>query len=127
MTLEKYLETCPPFEWGTFNCCHFVSGWVKTRTGVDYMARMNLPFTGGYVAAARLRTQLGGLRSAVSSCIGEPQELPDTVVGDIVLFYYEGVELLGIYTGQGVICVELYRAFSLFPLTVASCSWRVPS
>lgn len=123
--LESYLATCPPFDWGKFNCCHFVFGWIRERTGVDHM--VGLPQTNSYLSAARLRSALGGLQIAVSARLGKPQELVDTMIGDIVLFSYEGMELLGLFTGGGVICIDLDRKFSLFPLTAATCSWRVPS
>ena len=121
-TLEHYLQSCPPFDWRAFNCCHFAAGWAKLRTGKDYMA--GLPETATLVDATRLKARLGGLLAAVSARLGVPVPVAEAKIGDLVLIKADDAELLGIYTGAGVICVD-QTGFVVFVMSVATHAWSL--
>jgi hypothetical protein len=100
LSLEEYLSECPPFDWRAFNCCHFVSGWVRRLTGVDHMAK--LPAIDGKVGATRLKVMCGGsLLAATTDRLGLAGNSHTARPGDVVLASINGCEALGICSASG--------------------------
>lgn len=102
--LHTYLNSADyRFDWQSNNCCHFASNWVRSITGRDIMS--TLAATHNPVEAAEMKESLGGLKEAVTKYLGEPRS-GDIRTGDIALLKLMDVEVLGICTGNKVVCLS---------------------
>ena len=61
MSLPEYIQTHTnkPFKWGENDCCTFAIGWLKDRTGLDYLVE-HRPWGTAREASKKVR-DLGGL------------------------------------------------------------------
>lgn len=124
--LEQYISErrCLPFDWGTSNCCHYVSGWVRSQLGYDPMS--GLPVTPSAHAAKRLVKVLGGMRKAWSTRLGSPGiPVEMAQIGDIVLVPLENGNAVGICVGRGVSLVDERGFIIQVPMTAGLHAWRL--
>lgn len=124
--LDEYLIEVGgrPFDWAAWNCCHFVSEWVKLLTARDPME--GLPAMSSRLTAHRLIGQLGGnLGAAWDRQLGQPS-MPATLaqVGDIVLVGHESVEAVGICAGRTAV-VLTEQGVAHLQMGAATAAWRV--
>lgn len=117
MSLTQYLASLPttPFDWQTYNCCHFAARWVELVTGKNPMA--GLEPTADLRAARKLIKSLGGsMVDAWTKQLGYgPLVTPNLAqIGDVVLLPIDenGAEAVGVCAGgiaafvtdQGHVC-----------------------
>jgi hypothetical protein len=123
--LCRYLDSVRrTFDWRTFNCGHFVGGWVVHATGADPLA--GLPLEASRGAWVRLVRQAGGLRALVTRQLGR-EALPaaQAMVGDVVLLPAELVGALGICAGRTAMFLDRGGVIVHVPMAEADCAWRV--
>ena len=113
-----------PFEWGTNDCCLFVSDAALAMTGIDPA----VDFRGKY------KTELGAMRaikkqgydsieSVLTGVFGEPVSKLSVRRGDVVLFENAGRDIAGLMFGDVLAPGENgIEAFS--PLEIKTV-WRV--
>lgn len=123
--LEQYLASAPRFDWASFNCCHFVDEWVRSRTGRSHMG--GVPPTPDLRASLRVRHALGGnLADAVTRLYGPAIEPALARAGDIArVDMGDGGEALGICNGSGVIGLLDGGGFFIVDMSRATHAWRV--
>lgn len=110
------------FEWGVQDCCTLAADWVRLVRGSDPMA--GLRGLASEFQAMRAVADLGGLRSAVSSRMGEAIPGAMAQAGDLALVDDAGRESIGICTG-GAVAVAAPQGLALAPLTSVRATWRV--
>jgi hypothetical protein len=124
--LDSYLAEVAdrPFDWATWNCCTFASGWVQRISGMQPMA--GLPVTGTVHSAWRLRDKLGAsLADAVTLQLGlGPFDAMEAHVGDVVAIRHGDEQLMGICTGRTA-AVLTKSGLDRVPMGFASLAWRV--
>jgi len=109
--LRGYLETHAerPFDWATWNCCHFASDWVQQATGVDLLLRFRAQCTGLLTAQRILGRKggVGGFFARVCNRYGFAQvHRYYAGRGDLVLFKAEeGACAVGICCGESFAAV----------------------
>ena len=115
-----------PFDWATWNCCHFAATWVRLLTGRDVMA--GLPPMHSRLTAHRLIGQLGGsLRDAWTRQLGPEPVLPTLAhPGDVVLVQADGVEAVGICCGRTA-AVLTEAGVAHVQMADATAAWRLPA
>jgi hypothetical protein len=91
-----------PFVWGVNDCCTFAADAVQAITGVDVMGTLRQRYHSAFEALG-LTQELGGLRGAVSSLLGEPCDPVFCTVGDVLLVMNDGRELLAVCNGASAI------------------------
>jgi hypothetical protein len=112
-----------PFAWGRHDCVTFASACWKARTGVDALAGLGWS---GELQAMRMVRERGGLRAAVTACLGEPCAPLLAARGDLVLA--EDPEKVG--HGLLAVCVGPHlvapgrAGLSVLPLAAGVCAWR---
>ena len=115
-----------PFEWGVWDCVTFANEAVRCLTGRDYLAGMAW---NSAVEAARLLRERGGLRAAVTECLGEPVAPGFACAGDVVLaadpHAPDGRELLAVCHGPYLIAPGA-AGLTVLPLSAGVCGWRIP-
>ena len=74
-----------PFVWGVHDCCTFCADAVQAITGVDVMGTLRQRYHSAFEALG-LTQELGGLKAAVSSVLGEPCSPALCTVGDVLLY-----------------------------------------
>lgn len=114
-----------PFAWGSWDCVTFAAAAVHALTGVDHLS--GLAAWNGPLEAARLLRDLGGLRAAVTSRLGEPFLPGLACAGDVVLTTDpnadDGRELLAVCHGPYLIAPGA-TGLCVLPLTSGICAWR---
>lgn len=113
-----------PYELGQHDCLRVTCQAIEAMTGADLWPR----FAGYTTHREALRTILQiapTLGEAVSLVLGrEPQALPLTQRGDVVLYRDEGGEHLGVCNGATVALLA-EAGLTFVPLSAAVQSWRV--
>lgn len=112
------------FEWGVTDCVLFAAAWIERATGADPLGDLRGQWT-DMVSAVRLLRDLGGLRAAVESQLGEP--LPAVLLaqrGDVALIEREDERGLGVVIGAEV-AVLTEQGIGFVRLSEASVAWRV--
>ena len=87
-----------PFVWGVNDCCTFAADAVQALTGVDVMGTLRQRYQSAFEALG-LTQELGGLRAAVTSVLGQPVDPAFCTVGDILLVMNDGRELVAVCNG----------------------------
>lgn len=128
--LTTYLASLDnrPFDWASFNCCHFAAGWVESVTGRNPMAELDV--TPDLRSARRLIQSLGGtLADAWTKQLGrEPLATPNLAqVGDVVLLKLPGDagNAVGICAGGVVAVATTEGAIAFTPMADATHAWRI--
>lgn len=113
------------FRWGSHDCVTFAAECVEARTGRNPMAGLEWPDAS---TAARMLRQIGGLRAAVTSRLGEPGAPGYARTGDVALCTdpndATGREMLAVCHG-GVLLAPSAKGLAVLPLAAARCAWRV--
>ena len=123
--LAEYLATLGAFNWATFNCCHYVAGWLVMNGEPDPMR--GFPATPSLRAARRLVREHGGIINLVSKQLGRSSIATALAqVGDIVHFQLDGSGFtLGICNGRESICIDERGFVAFVPTLGGSCAWRL--
>lgn len=87
-----------PFVWGVNDCCTFAADAVHAITGREPMGTLRQRYQSAF-AALGLTQELGGLRAAVTSVLGQPVDPAFCTVGDILLVMNDGRELVAVCNG----------------------------
>lgn len=100
--LSAYIEAVRerPFEWGSWDCCHFAAGAVEAMTGENPM----LEFLGSYsdeksARAALKKLGAGTLYHTLLTKFGRPRHPSRAQRGDIAYAVHAG-PTLGVCLGQ---------------------------
>lgn len=112
-----------PFEWASHDCCTFAADWVLDATGADPLGDLRGQWT-DRASAVRLLRDLGGLRAAVESKMGEPIPVGFAQRGDLALIERDDARGLGIVIGADV-AVLTESGIGFVRLSEASAAWRV--
>lgn len=112
------------FAWGEHDCVTFAARCWHARTGTDALAG----FTWGSQAEAEaLLAELGGLRAAVVSRLGEPVAPLLAAMGDVVLardpHADDGREVLAVCVGPHLV-VPSARGRQVLQLAHGVCCWK---
>lgn len=91
-----------PFVWGVHDCCTFCADAVQAITGVDVMGTLRQRYQSA-VEAMALTQELGGLKGAVSSVLGEPCIPALCTVGDVLLLSNDDREVVALCNGETAI------------------------
>lgn len=112
------------FEWGKFDCCTFAADAVQAVRGDDPLAHLRGSY-GSLRAARRLLEELGGLRRAVTSLMGEPMAEPRCAQrGDLVLVEPDGYPALAVVHGASAL-LPLGAGVQRVPMADWRMAWRV--
>jgi|GEM_PF-2336559 len=120
--LESFLETHAekPFDWASWNCCHFARDWVQEITGVD-LDRSFFAQCTGLLTAQRILQKKGGVAGLFARACHRhgfcQVHRYYAQRGDLVLFKdSEGITAVGICCGESFAAVGPsgieYRAMS---------------
>ena len=91
-----------PFVWGVHDCCTFCADAVQAITGVDVMGTLRQRYHSAFEALG-LTQELGGLKAAVSSVLGEPCSPALCTVGDVLLLSNDDREVVALCNGETAI------------------------
>lgn len=113
-----------PFVWGEHDCVTFAARCWLARTGVDALAGFAW---GSEAEAAVLLAQMGGLRAAVTSRLGEPVAPLLAAMGDVVLAQDPHAdqprELLAVCVGPHLVAPSA-RGRQVLQLEHGVCCWK---
>jgi hypothetical protein len=112
-----------PFDWGQHDCVLFACSWIEEATGADPLGDLRGQWTDA-ASAVRLLRDLGGLRAAVESKMGEPIPVLMAQRGDLALIEREDERGLGVVVGADV-AVLTPAGIGFVALSEASAAWRV--
>lgn len=100
MNLQTYIQAHinKPFQWGSNDCCTFVGGWIRIRTGRDYLIE-HRPWKSARDAAKRLRA-LNGLFSFLD---GHFSSINPNMAQDGDLTVFEGTAC--VFSGRHIVSV----------------------
>ena len=112
-----------PFVWGVHDCCTFCADAVLAITGVDVMGTLRQRYQSAFEALA-LTQELGGLKGAVSSVLGEPCDPAFCTVGDVLLIANDDREVVALCNGQTAVVVGMHGLITI-PEPVVLAGWRV--
>lgn len=87
-----------PFAWGAHDCCLFVADAVREVWGVDPAEGLR-----GYRSergAARILRQFGGVGGVLEARFGEPVQVAQAQVGDVLLVHTGGRDSLALCVGS---------------------------
>lgn len=102
MTLPEYLAAhrAKPFKWGENDCCTFIGGWIRIKTGRDYLTE-HMPWTTARQAAKKLK-DLGGIRGLLQSNL---KQINPNMAQDGDLTIIDGVASL--FSGRHIVSVGI--------------------
>ena len=112
-----------PFVWGVHDCCTFCADAVLAITGVDVMGTLRQRYQSAFEALA-LTQELGGLKGAVSSVLGEPCDPAFCTVGDVLMLRNEDREVVALCNGEGAIVTGPRGLLSIASPQIMA-AWRV--
>ena len=127
--LDAYVCGLPRgWDYVSFNCCHFVDGWVRLNTGRSPMAVLIAPTTA--LGMNRLRRKLGPtLADAVDKVFKPSMPVERARFGDLMLLqpWEKGKhgEVLGICTGDHVMVLMPLGAVALASRSYATHAWSL--
>lgn len=88
------------FQYGTMDCCLFVSEWIKTCGGANYAEQYN-EYNNKEEADAIIESH-GSLEGMFVANFGEPYPVNSSTTGDIALASVAGVEAMGIVVNNKI-------------------------
>lgn len=112
-----------PFVWGSHDCCLWAADAVQSITGRDFAK----PFRGTYdsaLTALQVLDEHGGVEAIATKALGEPCEIGQLAVGDVVCVLNTGRKSLAVWQGQFVLAVGQFRLESL-PMSEVVTAWKV--
>ena len=112
-----------PFVWGVHDCCTFCADAVQAITGVDVMGTLRQRYHSAFEALG-LTQELGGLKAAVSSVLGEPCSPALCTVGDVLLLSNDDREVVALCNGETAI-VTGPRGLLAIASPQIMAAWRV--
>ena len=107
------------FTYGRTDCCQLANHVAKAISGRDYLTKFSYSTE---AEAMQILEELGGLRSAVISVLGEP--IDDPKDGAPVLVEVDGLELLGVKLGETVVCLTK-KGLAQFQPSLIKCGWAI--
>lgn len=126
MKLQQYLDSVreKPFNWATWNCCHFSAGWVRAVEGKDPIAGLDLPAT--QIGILRLGKS-GGLPERVTAALGrDPMSNYFAYVGDLVYVpRKDGVGIIAICNGVTAVTLLIGGGYWTVPMDEATLAWKI--
>ena len=111
------------FVWGVHDCCTFCADAVLAITGEDVMGTLRQRYQTAFEALG-LTQELGGLKAAVSSLLGEPCDPAFCTVGDVLLIANDDREVVALCNGQTAVVVGMHGLITI-PEPVVLAGWRV--
>lgn len=114
--IQKY--DCLPFRFGD-DCCQFAGDVIEAITGSNPMDRFSYS---SEAEANDIISSFGGLKSAITNTLGEPDGLLQS--GDIALVKFLGIVGAGVVYKDRLV-VRTQRGVMDYPLDRAVCSWGV--
>ena len=111
-----------PFAWGANDCTTFAADCVEALTGVKHLP--DLRDYASELQAARLLKKHGGVVGIATAAMGQPVNVLQANVGDVVLTESEGRDMLAICNGGTCIAPGPLGLVHLGMDTARLC-WRV--
>lgn len=121
--LQSYLDNCQPFNWQTWNCCHFTGNWVRQVWGVDPLQGCVMPSSAQ--ACARQLKRSGGLEQLASARLGAQTSATLLRLGDVVMHTLPSGAALGIVIGRQVALLGEEGGLVFEPLQTAGRGWQL--
>lgn len=126
MKLPQYLASVvdKPFDWATWNCCHFSAGWVHAVEGFDPLAGLDLPAT--KIAVMRLLAS-GDLPQRVTAALGRtPVTHYLAYIGDLVYVpRKDGAGIIAICNGITAVTPLVGGGHWTVPMHEATMAWKI--
>jgi hypothetical protein len=119
-----------PFSWGSNDCCVFASASVEAITGTNPMASFEAygaelgPKRQALKRLLRRIGKTGDLRTLATAYLGAPVSPLMAGVGDVVLVFNEGREMLGVCNGVNVIAPGQSGIVAL-GMDAATAAWKI--
>ena len=110
-----------PFGFGSQDCCTFPAKVIEARTGRNPLGTLSWSSA---LEAERLLKSMGGLKAAVTACLGEPVAPLLARVGDPVMVMDGDREMLTVCHGT-VLLAPGRDGLVPLPLDRGICAWRV--
>lgn len=112
------------FKYGTLDCATFAIRAYEAVTGKT--SPVQVTWSNEQEADSTL-AEMGGLRAAFTTALGEPANLATCVRGDILLADIEGTVVVGVHDGARMVAVAgpEVRGLKQVPWPFVLCGWRI--